>query len=112
VAGSRLTREQCQEIADLTARSLESLGAAEALAGFTVGDGHVDEVVTDERTGKSFRRMIFASPMGESGVALTVTVSPEPGVVRHARRLKLIAELAEGWRHARETGQSTRLLER
>jgi hypothetical protein len=52
----RLTAEQCQAIADRTMQSFDSLDAAEALARFA--NHRVDEVVTDELTGKSFRRII------------------------------------------------------
>jgi hypothetical protein len=112
VTEARLTLDQCQEIAERTMQSLESLDASEALTRFRIDECHVDELATDEFTGKPFRRMIYASQLGEDRVLLSVAVSPEPRIVRSARRFRLVAEFIEGWKGARETGQSTRLLER
>jgi hypothetical protein len=42
---------------------------------------------------------------------LHVAISPEPRVVRRARRFKVLAELIEGWRGA-EHGASTKMLKR
>jgi hypothetical protein len=109
VNGTRLTAEQCQDIADRTMQSLESLGASEALARF---EHHVDDVVTDDLTGKPFRRIIFATAAGEHDVYLTVSVSPEPVIVRRARRFRLLAEFVEGWRGATETRQTTKVINR
>jgi len=52
MAGTRLTTAQCQAFAERTMRSLELLGAAEALERF---HPHVDELVTDDLTGKPRR---------------------------------------------------------
>jgi hypothetical protein len=93
-------------------RSLNALDASEALTRFRIGECHVDELATDEVTCTPFRRMIYASPLGEDRVLLSVAVSPEPGIVHAARRFKLLAAFIEGWKGARETGQSTRLLKR
>jgi hypothetical protein len=112
VTEARLSREQCQEIAERTMRSLDSLEASDALERFRIGECHVNKLTSDELTGKPFRRIIYASSFGEDHVLLTVAVRPEPGIVRHARRFKLIAGFIEGWRGAGEAGQSTRLLKR
>lgn len=66
----------------------------------------------DALTGKPFRRTICAIELGEDRVLVSVAVSPEPRVVRSARRVRFVAEFIEGWQGAVETGQSTRLLER
>lgn len=93
-------------------RSFELLNATEALTRFKIGESDVDEVVTDETTGRMFRRTIYATPIGERQVDLTVAVSPEPRIVRRARRFKLIADLIEGWRYGQEFALSSRVLER
>src|SRR4051812_28586017 len=107
MTGTRLTAEQCQNLADRTMQSFKSLGASEALARF---EHLVDEVVTDDPTGKPFRRTIVASAAGEHDVYLTVSVSREPVIVRRARRFKLIAEFVVGWRGSGETRQTTTVI--
>lgn len=94
----RLTREECQAIAERTMESLVGVDAAEALRRFRAGKTHTDEVSTDDVTGKPFRRVIAALPVGDEAVLLGVTISAEPRIVRRARRLKRIADVIEGWR--------------
>jgi hypothetical protein len=113
VTQTRLTAEQCQEIADRTMRSFESLEAAEVLERFGIQEHQVvDELVTDELTGMPCRRIVFATSVGEHEVHLTVAVSPEPAIVRPASRFKAVAELVAGWRGAAETADCTKVLKR
>jgi hypothetical protein len=105
VRKSRLTRAQCQAIAEETLTSLATITPAEALRRFGVGSAHV-EVMTDESTGKPYHQIITALGTPENGVHLSVSVSAEPQVVRPARRLKLIAQFIDGWRTARSAGVS------
>ena len=109
MTAARLTAEQCQDLADRTMQSFESRGASEALARF---EHHVDEVVTDDLTGKPFRRIIFATAAGKHAVHLTVSVSPEPATVRRARRFRSVAQFVEGWRGASETRMTTKVIRR
>ena len=107
---SRLSGEQPQEIADRTLRSLDSLYAGEALARYDIrGHRVAGEVLTDEATGKPFHRDIWAYETGDE-VVLVVAISPEPRVVRHARRFKLLNDWIEGWRSSRESVLSHKVL--
>jgi hypothetical protein len=90
ISDLRLTGEQCQEIADRTMRSVDSLDAEGALARFTSG---AIDVAADDLTGKPFRRVIAAHSIGNEVVILTVVVTAEPRLVRRARRFKWIAAL-------------------
>jgi hypothetical protein len=79
--------------------SLAGLDAQEALRRFELGS-HTDRLANDESTGKQYRLMIYAStqPWDEAEIAVTVSVTAEPRIVRRARRFKFIAEFWEGWR--------------
>jgi hypothetical protein len=110
VAKTRLTAEECREIAERTMRSFESLDAQAALARFKLGEGVVNDVATDEATGKAFHRTLYAIQRPDGVVELTVSVSPEPHIVRHARRFREIADFIEGWRGARESALTTKEL--
>jgi hypothetical protein len=91
--------------------SLAGLDADEALRRYGLGRG-VDRLDKDEATGKHYRLMIFAVavPWNETEITVTVSVTAEPRVVRHARRFKAVAELIEGWRDAGRTETVTKVL--
>ncbi len=106
-----LTQKELQDIAERTLASLAELDAQEALRRFQPGR-HTDQLAIDEPTGKHYRLMIYASPQpwDEAEIALTVSVTAEPRIVRRARRLKVVAEFWEGWRDAKRTSMVTKVL--
>jgi hypothetical protein len=110
VSDGRLTHEECQGIAERTLDSLGDISAADAMSRFDVAKAYVDEIAVDEVSGLPFRRMVFASRLPDGGVMLTVSVDPEPQLVRHARRFKFLANFLEGWRGGRTSGVAVRVM--
>jgi hypothetical protein len=108
VAEVRLTREECQLIADRILEAIGDVDAAEALRRF--GGSHVARLEIDEVRSKPYHCMTFASRLPDDRVALWVSVTPEPHTVRCARRFQALARLIEGWRYARSGASSHRLI--
>jgi hypothetical protein len=88
-------------------RSIDTRNTDTVLATFKIP---LDEIAADETTGKQFRRIIHALPVGDV-VTLLVVVLPEPRLVRHARRFKWISDFVTAHRDG-SMGRSWKVLTR
>jgi hypothetical protein len=108
MAEARLTQDGCQRIAETTMQSIDSRNAETVLGNFEVP---LNEIAVDEKTGMRFRRIVHALPVGTDVVTLLVVVTPEPRLVRPARRFRWLADFVTAYRDG-SMGRSYQVLRR
>jgi hypothetical protein len=101
---TRLTKEQCDEIAERLAAEIARMDACEALRRYSPAGQR--EVAVDNDTGLAFRHFTHVQRMSGQGVVVMVAVWPEPRPRRTGGLMPKIAEALDEIRWHRAAGHA------